>query len=79
MFLAPSSSRASRSLAYNHTAKGVPEQAWQLNTDTAYSAECCALAASLSWLLLLGMDDSFGGFVPAVAWRLFTVFLASLP
>ena len=35
MFLAPSSSRASRSLAYNPTAKGIPKQAWRLNTDKA--------------------------------------------
>ena len=34
MFLAPSSSRASQSLAYNPTAKGIPEQAWRLNTDS---------------------------------------------
>jgi len=39
VFLAPSGSRASRSLTYNPTAKGMPEQAWLLNTDTPTGSE----------------------------------------
>ena len=37
MFPTPSGSRASRSFAYNPIAKGIPEQAWRLNTDTPTS------------------------------------------
>ena len=33
MFLTPSGSRASRSLAYNPTVKNISEQVWRLNTD----------------------------------------------
>ena len=34
VLLDPSGSRASRSLAYNPTVKGIPEQAWRLNAVT---------------------------------------------
>ena len=40
MFLAPSGSRASQSLVYNPTAKGIPEQAWRLNTDNDCTRFC---------------------------------------
>ena len=46
MFIAPSNFRASRSLAYNPTGKGIPEQAWRLNIDSAmvckYFSKACS-------------------------------------
>ena len=54
MFLAPSSSRASRSLAYNPTAKGISEQAWRLNTDTLLHGLRLAVSLGIKRLLVYG-------------------------